>query len=104
MNVNREYKCTECANKGTPICAGCNFIMSRGKVCKKPTEYVDYLPVDLSDAPLCREYDFEQGDFAFLLIQTIRRGMPLPMATVMEYNRATGVVVERVRKKRGGIE
>lgn len=101
----REYKCTECANKGTPICEVCRSIVAPGgKVVKRPTHYSAYMAVDMYEAPMSMPYDMEMDGVAFLLMQTLKHHMPLPLSVVMDYNTHAERNVERIREQRKNEE
>jgi hypothetical protein len=97
MPEMREYKCTECANKGTPVCEVCRSIVNGGKVYKKPTHYTAYAPIDMFAAPPSLPYNMEQDGVAYLLMQTLKHRMPLPISVVMDYNKHAEYNVEQRR-------
>ena len=98
----REYKCAECANRGTPVCEVCRSIVNGGKVYKRPTHYTAYAPIDMFEAPPYQAYDMEQDVLAFLLTQTIRHHMPLPLSVVMDYNKVAERNAEAQLERKDG--
>ena len=74
---NDPYRCEVCVNAGTPLCESCNSIRSNGNT-SRPTRFMGFTEVDSRRQELTVH--------AYNLNLHIRKGQPLPLKWVMEYN------------------
>jgi hypothetical protein len=68
------YNCTECANKGTPLCNECSSITKPSGEETRPTEFLHVIP-------LSEKEKTESNIRAYL-----ERSKPIPITLVMKYN------------------
>ena len=74
---NDPDRCEVCVNAGTPLCESCNSIRSNGNT-SRPTRFMGFTEVDSRRQELTVH--------AYNLNLHIRKGQPLPLKWVMEYN------------------
>ena len=72
------YRCEVCVNAGTPLCESCRSITSPGGDTTRPTRFMGFTEVDDRRQRLMV--------LAYNLNHYIRKGQPLPLKWVMEYN------------------
>lgn len=75
---NDPYRCEVCVNAGTPLCESCRSITSPGGDTTRPTRFIGFTEVDDRRQRLMV--------LAYNLNHYIRKGQPLPLKWVMEYN------------------
>ena len=71
------YRCEVCVNAGTPLCESCNSISSNGNT-SRPTRFMGFTEVDSRRQELTVH--------AYNIVHHVRKGQPLPLKWVMEYN------------------
>ena len=74
---NDPYRCEVCVNAGTPLCESCNSISSNGNT-SRPTRFMGFTEVDSRRQELTVH--------AYNIVHHVRKGQPLPLKWVMEYN------------------
>ena len=75
---NDPYRCEVCVNAGTPLCESCRSITSPSGDTTRPTRFIGFTEVDDRRQRLMV--------LAYNLNLHIRKGQPLPLKWVMEYN------------------
>ena len=82
-----KYDCNACVNKRSPLCELCTRITSPGGKEHKPKWYVELVEIEpINDMPLSQA---TRSEIAEELIRMLYRGIPIPTALVVEYNKRT---------------
>ena len=73
-----EYRCETCINAGTPLCEHCNAVRSPDGSTSRPTKFLGFKEIDTVRQRI--------AVLSYNIDLYIRKGQPLPLRWVIEYN------------------
>ena len=73
-----EYRCETCINAGTPLCEHCDAVRSPDGSTSRPTKFLGFKEIDTVRQRI--------AVLSYNIDLYIRKGQPLPLKWVMEYN------------------
>ena len=83
---DKEYKCTKCANRGSPVCINCKTVSHPDGPYSRPRYYVFMSDVPLSD--LLKNDAMSRSEAVDKALQRfLDDRAPLPLSLVMEFNK-----------------
>ena len=86
VQKEREFDCSRCCNKRTPLCNSCSVITAPDGTVSKPKYFIG-----LSDEEI-HVIEEQSGadileDLALYIVRSVEVGVPIPTALVMLWNR-----------------
>lgn len=83
-----EYSCENCANAATVICRLCVATESPSGKVSKPSMFLRTVPLgDVLDEEGVPDYSNKETDREIEILAYLVAGKPIPLKTVMEYNK-----------------
>ena len=88
VQSEREFDCSYCCNKRTPLCDKCTVVQATDGTVSKPKYFVRLSDEEIHVIKEQSGADMLE-DLALYIVRSVELGVPIPTALVMLWNRKT---------------